>query len=53
MLEDVRGIEFRGVKAQKADGVPTFMLMDVEDFHTLHSDPAADLRLQRVEHREL
>jgi hypothetical protein len=52
VLEDVRGIEFRGVKAQKADGVPTFVLMDVEDFRTLQSDPVADLRLQRVERRE-
>lgn len=52
VIEDVDGIEFRGVKAQKVDGVPTFVLMDVENFRTLHSDPVADLRLERVERRE-
>jgi hypothetical protein len=29
------------------------VLMDVEDFRTLHSDPVADLRLERVDRREL
>lgn len=52
VLEDVNGIDFRGVKAQKVEGVPTFVLMNVENFRTLHSDPVADMRLERVDRRE-
>lgn len=52
VLEDVKGIEFRGVRAQKASGVPTFVLMDVENFRTLYSAPVADMHLERVERQE-
>jgi hypothetical protein len=33
--------------------VPTWVLMDVRDFRTYHSEHAADLHLEQVDRREL
>ena len=48
VLQDVADASFHGVTAQKAAGVPTFVLENVRDFRTLHSRPVADLNIERV-----
>ena len=53
VLEDVQGAEFHDVDAARVDGVPTFMLLNVEDFRTLHTEGVEDVRLEKVERREL
>ncbi len=51
-LEDVRGATFRGVAAQKAADVPTFVLKNVEDFNVRDSRPVADTRVERAESKK-
>lgn len=51
VLEDVKSADFFHVKAQKAEGVPTFVLKNVSDFNVQQSRPVADLRLERVEQK--
>ena len=41
VLDDVRGIELHGVRAQTAPNVPAFVLRDVEEFRVTHSAPLA------------
>ena len=48
VLDDVRGAEFHRVKAGRAQGVPTFSLVNVERFVTEHCWPVPDSRLNRV-----
>jgi polygalacturonase len=48
-LEDVRGATFTGVAAQKVEGVPTFVLKNVEDFSVRLSRPVPDTRVERTE----
>jgi len=48
ILNDVKGVDFRHVKAPHADGVPAFDLKNVEDFSTRDCWPVPDLRLDRV-----
>ena len=48
-LEDVRGVTFLGVAAQKAADVPTFVLKNVEDFTVRNSRPVPDTRVERTE----
>jgi hypothetical protein len=53
VLEHVKGIDFRHVRAQKAAGVPGFVLLNVEDF-TAHGSPAlADTHIDKVERKEM
>ena len=52
VLDDVKDVEFHGVTAEKAAGVPTFVLRRVEQFRALHSRPVADVTLERVERRD-
>jgi polygalacturonase len=49
VLEDVKDAEFRNVRADKAQGIPTFMLMKVEDIRVKDSRPVADTRVTRAE----
>jgi hypothetical protein len=51
VLEDVTDAEFHRVRAQKAPGVPTFVLRNVEEFRTLHSRPVADTYVRRATDR--
>jgi polygalacturonase len=51
VLEDVKDAEFRGVRADKAEGIPTFMLMKVEDVRVKDSRPVADTVVERAETR--
>ncbi|HEV2860841.1 MAG TPA: glycoside hydrolase family 28 protein [Pyrinomonadaceae bacterium] len=48
-LEDVRGAVFHAVTAQKIEGVPTFVLKNVEDFTVRQSRPVSDTRVERTE----
>jgi polygalacturonase len=48
-LEDVRGATLLGVSAQKVEGVPTFVLKNVEDFTVRASRPVPDTRVERTE----
>ncbi len=42
VMDDVKGIELRNVKAQKADGASLFVLKNVEDFVMKDSKPIAE-----------
>lgn len=53
VLDSVKTADFQHVRAQKAEGVPAFVLLRVEDF-TLHGSPMApDAHLDRVERQEM
>ena len=46
-------MDFRHVKAQKAAGVPSFVLLNVEDF-TVHGSPVlADTHIDKVDKKEM
>ena len=49
VLDDVNGAEFINVAAQKAVGVPLFVLRNVLDFTTYQCKGVADVHLDRVE----
>ena len=51
MLDDVKGAEFRFIKAPRVADVPTFVLKNVEDFTVYQSRPVPDTRLERVEQK--
>jgi len=53
VIEDVKGVDFQHVKAQKAEGVPTFVLKNVEGFGVHGSAPVADTHLASVKQKEL
>lgn len=52
-LQDVRDAIFRGVRAEQAEDVPTFMLLDVEEFRAYHSTAAADTVLAEADRAEI
>jgi len=49
LLDDVNGVSFDHVTAQKAGDVPTFVLRNVLDFTTYQCKGVADTHLDRVE----
>ena len=51
VLDDVRDVEFHGLRTRVAPGVPTFVLRDVRDFRTLHSPSVPDTHVARAERR--
>lgn len=53
ILDDVKGAEFYNVEARTAADVPTFVLKRVEDFRTHRCGAVPDVRLERVESKEL
>ena len=53
VLTDVMGADFQHVKAQRGDGVPTFVLKNVADFSTHQCWPLPDMRLDRVDAKRL
>ena len=53
VADHVRGVDFQHVKAQKAAGVPTFVLQNVEDFSVYGSSPVPDAHLAKVERKEM
>ena len=52
VLDQVRGASFDGVKAHKAPGISTFVLMRVENFETHHCRPVGDVQVARAGRRE-
>jgi hypothetical protein len=53
VLDNVKGIDFRHVRAHKASSVPSFVLLNVEDF-TAHGSPVlADTHIDKVERKEM
>jgi len=52
VLDEVKDVDFEHVKAQKAAGVPTFVLQSVEDFSVNRSTPVADTKIPKTDHRE-
>jgi polygalacturonase len=53
VLDQVNGAAFENVKAQKASGVSTFVLKNVENFEAHHSQPVTDVQIARVDRREM
>jgi hypothetical protein len=52
-LNDVKGVEFIHVKAQREGDLPTFVMKDVTGFSIQQSWPLPDQRLERVEGRKV
>ena len=52
-LNDVIGVDFQHVKAQRSEGVPMFVLKNVADFNTHQCWPLPDTRLDRVDAKKL
>src|SRR5205085_527903 len=52
VLDDVQGVDFFRIKAQKAQNTPTFALKNVEDFSVMQSRPVADTRIERTEQKK-
>ena len=53
ILDDVTKAEFHNVEAQKAEGVPSFILKNVKDFSTIQCKPVSDTQLDNAEEKEL
>ena len=53
ILENVKGADFRFIKAPKAADAPTFKLKNVEDFSIFQSKGLPDTQLERVEQKSL
>jgi hypothetical protein len=53
VLTDVRGADFRNLKARLAPGANTFVLKNVEDFSLQQSRPLPDTVLERATLKKL
>jgi hypothetical protein len=53
LLNDVKGADFFRVRAQRATGVPTFVLNNVTDFSAQQCGPVPDTRLEHIEAKKL
>jgi polygalacturonase len=53
VLDDVKDISFSHVKAQKAEGVPEFVLINVEKLAIDHCAPEPDALVEKVARREM
>ncbi|MGH9970757.1 MAG: rhamnogalacturonidase [Pyrinomonadaceae bacterium] len=53
VLNDVKGVEFYRLRAQRAADVPTFLLTNVENFSVQQSASLPDTRLERVKQGKL
>ena len=53
LLSDVKDADFQHIKAQRAPGVPMFVLREVEDFSIHQSRPLRDVVLPRAKERRL
>ena len=53
VLDSVKGADFQHVKAQKAAGVPAFVLLNVEDFSVHGSHSVPDAHLDKVVRQEM
>jgi polygalacturonase len=48
VLDDVRDVELHRTRADKAPGVPTLVLRDVEELRVTHSPPLSDVHVKAV-----
>ena len=53
VLDDVSGADFQHVKAQKAAGVPTIVLKNVEDFTARGCTPLPDAKIPKADRSEM
>jgi hypothetical protein len=53
VLNDVQGADFYRLRAQTAPGIPTFALIDVENFSVKQSHGVPDRELKRVKQGKL
>src|ERR1017187_8517625 len=53
VFEDVKGIDLHHVKAQKASGVPAFVLMNVERLSIDRCPPTPDTQIDKVTRKEM
>ena len=53
ILNDVKGAEFRNVEAKTAEGVPAFVLKNVERFSTHQCKPLSDMQLDSVDETKI
>ena len=53
VLDDVSGVDFHHVKAQKAADVPTIVLKNVEDFTARGCTPLPDTKIPKADRREM
>ncbi|MGD0773015.1 MAG: glycosyl hydrolase family 28-related protein [Candidatus Solibacter sp.] len=53
VLDTVKSVDFEHVKAQKAAGVPAFVLLHVEDFSVRNSPLTPDAHLDKVDRKEM
>jgi len=53
VLDHVNGVDFQHVKAQKASGVSTIVMKNVENFTSRGCTPLPDTQIPAVERREM
>ena len=53
VLDTVKGIDLEHVKAQKASGIPTIVLQNVEDFSVYRSSPVPDAHVDKADRKEM
>src|ERR1017187_3467676 len=53
VLDTVKGIDLQHVKAQKASGVPTIVLLNVEDVSVYRSSPVPDAHVDKADRKEM
>lgn len=53
VLDNVEGADFQHIRAQKADGVPMFMLNQVKNFNLFNSDQLPNTKLAEVDKKQL
>lgn len=53
ILDDVKDAEFNNVTAQNVEGVPTFVLKNVENLKTHKCQPVSDMQLESVDQKKL
>jgi len=53
VLDHVNGVDFQHVKAQKATGVPTMVLKNVENFTSRGCTPLPDTQVATADRREM
>jgi len=52
VVDQAKDVVFDHVKAQHAAGVPTFVLLNAEDFSVTRSSPVADTTVAKTDHKE-
>jgi hypothetical protein len=53
VLDSVKAVDFQHVKARKATGVPTLVLLNVEDFSVHGSSMTPDAHVDKVDRKEM